>query len=154
MRRIGLAILVPFFLASCATITTGTHEEIRVTSSPNQANTTLVCAGTPAGEGATPVTFKIRRNAGDCVLTLRKDGFEERTIHIEQGVNAAYWGNMLFSWVPPAGLFVAALGDAPTDKVVGLGLFGAGVAIFATDFKTGAAHAHRPHNLDVVLKPK
>jgi hypothetical protein len=154
MRRIGVAILGTLLLASCATITTGTHEKIRVSSSPSQADATLVCEGRPSGEGKTPVTFEIRRNAGDCTLTLRKEGFEQKTIAVQQGVNPAYWGNMLFSWVPPAGLYVAALGDSPNDQSIGVGLLGAGLAIFGTDFWTGAVHAHKPHNIDAVLKPK
>lgn len=152
--RACVQILGPMLLASCATITTGTHEEIRVSSSPAQADATLVCEGRPSGEGRTPVTFKIRRNAGDCTLTLRKEGFEEKTIPIEQGVNPAYWGNMIFSPVPPAGAFVALLGDSPNDQAIGVALIGAGLAIFGTDFWTGAVHAHKPHNIDAILKPK
>jgi hypothetical protein len=153
MRRISLALLAPVLLASCATMTTGRFEEIRVSSSPGQADVALVCQGQPSGEGKTPVVFKIRRNAGDCTLTLRKDGFAEQTIAIEQGVNPAYWANMIFSPVPPAGLFVA-LGDGPDDKAIGVGLLGAGLAIFGTDFWTGAVHQHKPGSVDVVLKPK
>ena len=90
LRRSIPVIAAGLFAVSCATITTGRYEEIRVTSSPNQAMATLLCGGHPSGEGPTPTAFKIRRNAGDCVLTLRKDGFEEKTIAIEQGVNPAY----------------------------------------------------------------
>ena len=153
MRRSGLLLLVPMLLASCATITTGKFEEIRVSSSPSQADVALVCEGRPSGEGKTPVAFKIRRNAGDCTLTIRKEGFDEKTVAIQQGVNPAYWANMIFSPVVPAGALVT-LGDAPRDATLGVGLLGAGVVIFATDFWTGAVHTHRPHSVDVVLKPK
>lgn len=113
----------------------------------------LLCGGHPSGEGPTPTAFKIRRNAGDCILTLRKDGFEEKTIAIEQGVNPAYWGNMLFSPLPPGGAYVM-FGPTANDKRIGLGLFTAGAAIISTDFWTGAVHAHKPPNVDAVLKPK
>jgi len=134
-------------------MTTGTHEEIKVTTSPTDAHAALVCEGKPIGEGSTPQTFTIRRNAGDCQLTLHKEGFEDRTVAIEQGVNPAYWGNMLLSPVVPGGVYVTALGDSG-EKVLGIGLLGAGYAIFSTDFWTGAVHAHKPSSVDVVLKPK
>lgn len=153
MRR-WLAFLIPLLLTSCATINTGTHEEIRVSSSPSQANATLVCAGRPAGEGATPITFKIRRNAGDCVMTLRKEGFEEKTVAVEQGVNRAYWANMVFSPIPPASAFTASLADTSSDRALGLGFLAASAAIFGLDFWTGAVHAHKPNHIDAVLKPK
>lgn len=153
MGRISWVLLIAIFLTGCATITTGRFEEIRVSSSPGDADATLVCEGRPSGEGKTPVAFKIRRNAGDCTLTIRKEGFAEKTVAIQQGVNPAYWGNMIFSPVAPVGtLFL--IGDAGGDQAVGIGLLGAGLAIFGTDFWTGAVHAHKPHSVDVVLKPK
>jgi hypothetical protein len=141
-------------LSSCATITTGRFEEVRVSSSPGNADASLVCEGRPSGEGKTPVAFKIRRNAGDCTLTVRKEGFEEKTVAVEQGVNPAYWGNMILSPIVPVGAYVAASGYDAGATPVGVGLLGAGVVIFATDFWTGAVHAHKPHTIDVVLKPK
>lgn len=152
LRSIPL-IAISLFAVSCATITTGRYEEIRVTSSPSQAMATLLCGGNPSGEGPTPATFKIRRNAGDCVLTLRKDGFEEKTVAIEQGVNPAYWANMIFTPVPMVGGY-ASFSSSASDKAVDLGLIGAAVAIFGGDFWTGAVHAHKPPNIDAVLKPK
>jgi hypothetical protein len=153
MRRIALTLLGPMLLTSCATITTGRFEEIHVSSSPSVADATLVCGGHPSGEGRTPATFKIRRNAGDCALTVRKEGFEARTIALEQGVNPAYWANMIFSPIPPAAAFAAAVTDSG-DKPLGVAVVAASLAIFGVDFWTGAVHAHKPGSVDVVLKPK
>jgi len=152
MKR-AVAIITCLPLLSCATITTGRYEQIKVSTSPSQAHATLVCSGQPAGDGPTPIEFKIRRDAGDCMLNLHKDGFQDQSIAIEQGVNPAYWGNMLLSPVAPAGVFVTVLSDSE-DKTVGIGLVGAAVAIFGTDFWTGAVHAHKPATVDVVLKGK
>lgn len=152
MRR--LAFLVACLpLISCASAMSGRFEDIRVSSSPSQANATLLCANRPSGEGLTPVTFKIRRNAGDCTLTLRKDGYEDHNVVIEQGVNPLYWSNMLFSPVAPVGAVIVMNGK-PEDSVLGVGLIGAAAVIFGTDFWTGAVHIHRPAQVDVVLKPK
>ncbi|HEX3581850.1 MAG TPA: hypothetical protein VH087_08805 [Thermoanaerobaculia bacterium] len=154
MRRISLALLGTLLLNACATITSGRYEEVRVSSSPNEADATLLCNGRPSGEGKTPVAFKIRRNAGDCTLTLRKEGFEEKTVAVEQGVNPAYWGNMILSPIAPIGAFWVIWGNESGARPLGFELLGAGVAIFATDFWTGAVHAHKPATVDVVLNPR
>ena len=154
MRRISLALLGALLFNSCATITTGRYEEVRVSSSPGDADASLMCEGRPSGEGKTPVAFKIRRNAGDCTLTLRKDGFEEKTLSIEQGVNPAYWGNMILSPIAPIGAFFVTWGNEAGARPLDVGLLAAGAVIFSTDFWTGAVHAHKPGNVDVVLKEK
>jgi len=150
--KVLLALLfVP--LAACATMTTGTGEKINVSSSPSEATASLVCNGHPEGEGLTPIVFTIRRDAGDCILTLRKEGYEEQTRALEQGVNPAYWGNMIFSPLAPAGAFLTILGNSD-EKAIGVGALGAAWLIFGTDFYTGAVHAHKPGSVDAVLKKR
>ena len=152
MRRLAL-LLSLLTLASCATITTGITEAIAIGSSPSGATATLVCNGTTAGSGVTPTTITIRRNAGDCNVRLSKDGFEDSTMLLEQGVNPAYWTNMSFSPLAPLGTYVLWLGTS-REKTQGAAILGAAAVIFATDFWTGAVHAHRPIKIDVSLKPK
>lgn len=144
--------LLALCAVSCASITSGRYETIAVTSSPAGADASLVCDRHSA-TAVTPAKITIRRNAGDCVLTMSKTGFEPAVIRIEQGVNPMYWGNMLLAPVPPSGVYLLALGDSQ-EKSIGLGLLAAGAVVFGTDFYTGAAHVHRPGVVDVVLKPK
>lgn len=153
MWRRFILFLYSVPLISCATITTGTHESIVISSSPSAANATLVCNSKPAGGGPTPLTITIRRNAGDCNLRIAKDGFEEATVSIEQGVNPAYWTNMVFTPLGPGGSYLLVEGNSG-EKVIGLAALGTGFVLLATDFWTGAVHAHRPSRIDVVLKPK
>lgn len=149
-----LSLLSLVALCSCATMTTGTREGIVVNSTPAGADATLTCEGQPAGFGVTPTTITIRRNAGDCVLKVAKAGFEERTFPIVQGVNPAYWSNMVFSPLAPGGAFVAAFSNDNQGRLVGLGLVGVAAVAISTDFITGAVHAHKPGRVDAVLKPK
>jgi hypothetical protein len=152
MRRVVLLLsLLP--LVSCATVTTGTTEGIAIGSSPPGANATMVCNGKPAGSGVTPTTITIHRNAGDCNVRVSKDGFEDAMVSIEQGVNPAYWANMAFSPLAPAGVYLVWLGNS-SEKTQGATMIGAAVVVFATDFWTGAVHAHRPNRIDVSLRPK
>jgi hypothetical protein len=39
------------------------------------------------------------------------------------------------------------------EKLIGVAALGTGFVLLATDFWTGAVHAHRPTKIDVVLKP-
>jgi hypothetical protein len=151
MKTLWALLFVP--LVACATISTGNHEKINVSTSPSEVLATLVCDGHPQGEGLTPIVFTIRRDAGDCTLTLRKEGFEEQTHALEQGINPAYWGNMIFSPLAPAGAYVTILGDSG-EKVIGVSALGAALLIFGTDFHTGAVHAHKPASVDAVLKKR
>lgn len=150
MWRVVIAGLC-FLPLACATVASGTKETISVTSSPAGANARLACEKS-SGEGVTPWKLTIRRNAGDCVLTVSKEGFEDRVVTIEQGVNPMYWENMLFAPVAPAGGYFVLVGDTQ-EKAVGVGLLVAAGVIFGTDFGTGAVHVHRPAVVDVVLKP-
>ena len=134
-------------------MTTGTREDIVIDSTPTGATATLDCDGHAAGGGTTPITLSIRRNAGDCELRLTRDGYQDVKILIEQGVNPAYWANMVFTPLVPAGPYLLALGDSG-EKVIGVSALGLAAVVFATDFHTGAVHAHRPNKIAAVLEPK
>jgi hypothetical protein len=151
MKVLLMLLFLP--LAACATMTTSTLEKINVSSSPSEATASLICNGHPEGEGLTPIVFTIKRNAGDCTITLRKEGYEEQTRMLEQGVNPAYWGNMIFSPLVPAGALLTILGDSE-ERAIGVGALGAAGLIFGTDFHTGAVHAHKPGSVDAVLKKR
>jgi len=148
MRRLLPFITSVSFIA-CATVTTGTQETLAVTSSPSGADAKLVCEKHSVA-GVTPVKFSIRRNVGNCSLTVSKEGFAEHAVTIEQGVNPMYWGNMIFAPVAPAGVYVMLAGQSE-ETATGIGLLAAAAAIFGTDFITGAVHAHRPKSIDVIL---
>jgi hypothetical protein len=155
MIHVRTRLLLPLLAlctVSCASITSGRYETLAVTSSPAGADANLVCDRHSAA-AVTPAKIAIRRNVGDCVLTIAKADFEPAVLKIEQGVNPMYWGNMLLTPVPPSGLYLLALGNSE-EKAIGVGLLAAGAVIFGTDFYTGAAHVHRPGVVDVVLKPK
>lgn len=156
MRRILLLLPILVFV-SCATLVSGKHENISVESSPEGAEATLTCT---RGEvrGRTPMTVPIRRDAGDCLLKISKEGYAEQTVLLEQGINPAYWGNFVFSpFVPFAALALSGgfFGEAMTsDKQMGAaGLVTAGMVWFV-DKWTGAMRRHEPRTVKVALVPR
>lgn len=152
-----LSLLPLFTIISCATVLTGTRENITVSSSPAGADAILTCSPGAVDRGVTPVTFSIHRKSGNCRLTLSKEGFIEEAIAIEQGINGKYWVNFAFSPLVPAGL-IAIFGffGEPTqeDKVAGAGLLLGVAAAFTVDHFTGAINDHQPKTIAVTLKPK
>ena len=152
MRSYLLLLLAVAALSSCATLTTDRFENIAVSSTPSGADATLRCGGNPAGSGVTPATIRIRRNLGDCELTVAKEGFVTQTFLSERGINRAYWLNMPLAALGPVGAFSTTGNE--NDRRIGIAFVAVAIAAVTTDFWTGAVHDHDPKRFDVVLKPK
>lgn len=100
----NLCLFLPLFVfASCATVTRGVHEKVKVVSQPTSAYVEL-----SSGErGLTPVTFlKLRKENFD--VTVSKPGYITQTIKVRSNFSATGGGAM-------AGSLVAA-------SVVGVGV--------------------------------
>jgi hypothetical protein len=111
-------------LASCATITRGTHEKLQVVSAPPGANVRLSTGET----GLTPATFvKLRRDSFQ--VTLSKPGYLTETVNVESRAS---------------GTGVAAT----AGNVVAGGVIGA-----AVDAGTGAWNSLYPNPVSVQLVP-
>jgi hypothetical protein len=147
-----LVLTFALTLQSCASLTTGIHEQIRVTSDP-PADVTLDCAGSRIATTATPAVVKIRRNAGDCILTLSKTGYTDETVIISQGVNPMYWGNFLGL---PAAFFseVGLESRHSSERTLEGELLVGGVAGWLIDYGTGAIHRHSPNRIHAVLRAR
>jgi len=156
--RRALLFLPVVTLMSCATIVSGTHENIAVNSSPAGARASLRCPGGKLHEGVTPATMSIPRNVGDCSLTVSKEGFSDRVMTIERGINPAHWFN--FTTIPLVMYGVLALaggfyGEAkPSEKRVGAVCLLVAGAAWIIDHRTGAAHRHEPAKIEVTLQPR
>ena len=146
--------------ASCATITTGTHEKINVDSNPSSAAATLTCDRAEAQHAVTPATFTIARKAGNCTLSLEKDGYDPKRLVLEEGINGRFWGNFAFSPLIPTGLYFIIDDQATSsDKAAGTAMLATAGVVFLTDFVTGAMYEHTVDGrtvkrIEVELKPK
>lgn len=141
---------------SCATIVSGPLEKITVNSTPPDARAVVRCPA-ESHEGVTPLTVSIRRNSGDCNLTVSKEGFAEQTFTIERGVNPAHWFNFITAPLVLYGVIALSggfYGDATaSEKRVGTAGLLITAAAWLIDHHTGAAHRHEPAKIDVTLKP-
>jgi hypothetical protein len=118
-------IAAPQFLCSCATVTRGTTETLKIESDPEGAEVRVSNGFT----GVTPTAFSVPRK-GDLYVTVSKDGYETVNVSVPTkiaGAGAAgFAGNILIG-----------------------GVIGGGV-----DIATGAALSHQPNPVRVVLVAK
>jgi hypothetical protein len=154
MRNVAL-LLIGCLLCSCATISHGSNEVIRVESSPSGANATIRCAGNISTSGTTPARLTIPRKADGCNVNVELNGMKTQNVQLERGFTGTYWLN----FVPTLGLPIYVIsqgifwstGSAPAGWLV-IGL--AGAAGFVVDRVTGAMYDHDPHVINVTLQPQ
>ena len=119
-------LALALFLSSCATITRGIHEKLRVESDPPGANVDL----STGEKGVTPAVFVEKRRRDNFTVTVSKKGFVPETVTV---VSKA------------GGTGVTAMA---ANAIVFGGLVGMGV-----DAGSGAYHSLYPNPVKVTLKP-
>jgi len=95
MKIYSVLLLPLWFLTSCATITRGVHEKLRIESDPPGADVRL-----STGEhGITPATFVEKRRRDSFTVTVSKPGYAAQTVTVKSkagGTGAtAMAGNVL-----------------------------------------------------------
>ena len=86
MKKVVLMMIVftAFVFTSCATILSGTSDEIRFTSDPKGAD--IMLDGVKLGKTPASVTIK-RPGFGNKEITLKLDGYEDRTFMLQKEFN-------------------------------------------------------------------
>ena len=80
----ALSFALLLFTSSCATIFTGTRDEILFTSEPSGVK--IIVDGYAVGK--TPIMLDVRRNLGGRWVTFEKEGYENQYVKLEAGFNA------------------------------------------------------------------
>ena len=96
MKKVVLMMVVftAFIFTSCATILSGTSDDITFNSDPSGA--AIMLDGLKVGK--TPATVSIKRPGfGNKEITLKLDGYEDRTFILQKGFNTMAICN-LASW--------------------------------------------------------
>jgi hypothetical protein len=140
MRR--MLYLPVFLFLSCATVVSGPKQTLMIDSDPPAADASLTCADGTVQRGVTPFTAVVARRAGECSISVVKDGYPRRTVTLEKDVNHVYWAN--FATIPVAILGVAGVNgilySRPTasSRVWGTGCLLVAAAAWIVDRHTGA----------------
>lgn len=126
-------------------------ERIDINSEPTGADVTVNCGGDALSHGVTPTSVLVKRTSGDCGVSISKEGYVTRTLILEQGFNARYWGNIPMMIGIPVAVFYTSEGDRSTWPIIGLGIMGgAGMII---DTVNDARHDHDPKSVMITLQP-
>jgi hypothetical protein len=93
MKQISILGLCLIMLCtqSCATLFTGTKDVITINSVPEGAKVQV----DGIDQGRTPVTIPVQRSLNGRTVTLQADGYEMRTLRLQQEFNAVSILNLL-----------------------------------------------------------
>ena len=96
IRILGIISLIcaGILLASCATIVGGTSQNVSINSNVKGAEITV--NGLTVGN--TPYTGPIKRG-NSTIVTLRKNGYETKTITLSTEIESIFWGNIIIGGV-------------------------------------------------------
>lgn len=101
-KKVGLMICAAavICISGCASITKGSRQSVGVSSSPIGVTFTV--------EGMTyntPAIVKLKRNM-DHIIVFHKDGYADASGTISSENNGWIWGNLIFLWGAPVGIFI------------------------------------------------
>ena len=120
-----LLVCAAVFLSSCATVTRGVHEKLKVESDPTGANVAL----STGEKGVTPAVFVESRRHDNFTVTVSKAGYTPETVTVVSKAGGTGAGAMA--------------GNALIGGVIGIGV----------DAATGAYDSLYPNPVKVTLKP-
>lgn len=95
IKRISqLFFFVSIFLTGCATIVSGTTQQVTFQSTPDGA--TVKVNGKPLGK--TPLTIQLDKKSGQ-TLTVEKEGYKTFTTSMDTTLDSWFWGNIVIGGV-------------------------------------------------------
>src|SRR5262249_18047010 len=99
MRRVIVAAAF-IALAGCASIITGTSQQIAIATNPSGAKCVLSRQGQPiATIEPTPGTATVQKDKHDILVACVKDGYQTATQYLHSGVEGGTFGNILLGGV-------------------------------------------------------
>jgi len=85
-----MVVMVGFFLSGCASIMTGSSQQVTFNSNPE--GSTVNVGGRPLGK--TPLTTSLKRKTGQAIV-FEKEGYKPVSMELETRTNGWFWGNIL-----------------------------------------------------------
>jgi uncharacterized protein YceK len=99
MRLFVILLLTSVFFTGCATIISGTKQNVVFNSEPSGSTVYLrKRQNQEVAIGTTPLSTEIKRSTKSVVL--KKEGYQDYLYQIDYTINAWYWGNFLFGGAP------------------------------------------------------
>ena len=122
LRTVALA-LATTGLGGCASILSGTTQEVYVNTNPPAASCKLTREGKQIGSvNPTPAAAKIEKTKKDITITCNKDGYQTATYIDHSGTAGAFWGNVIAGGVIGMGVDSATGADNKYESPVNITL--------------------------------
>lgn len=115
-----LTILLSLFLLNaCATVAHGKYQEVPVITHPAGADVVADCGKGAQSAGQTPVVVKLDRKADRCVITMKKDGYEDSSMIVTRRLSGWFWCNIFLPYVTVPGALVDLYDGAAYKRTPG-----------------------------------
>lgn len=112
MRKLAYTVTaVALLLNGCASIVSGTTDDIKIDTVPTGADCTVYRSGNVVGRVHTPQTVNVKRS-GSPLLAVCENGEQTGRDTIDSGFNSWVLGNMLF--IAPGAIIVGLVVDGVT----------------------------------------
>jgi len=133
IRAMTVAAVTAVSLSGCASIISGTSQEIKVVTNPPDANCELVReGGVIARVYQTPAAATIQKTKNDITLKCHKEGYQEATYVNHSGIDGATYGNIVLGGAVGWGVDSSIGADNRYDSVVNLSMVPAPATQVAT----------------------
>jgi hypothetical protein len=95
--RLCAAVAATSTLGACATIVSGTSQNVSVTTDPDGANCKMEREGQVVGiVNPTPGTVRIEKSKNDITITCKKEGYADTQAPLSSSFTGTTFGNILF----------------------------------------------------------
>lgn len=103
VKKLSLVLAAAALSSGCATIVTGSVDNITIETEPPQAACVVTRDGVQeAIVNPTPGTFALRKSKRDIVITCNKEGYEQSVGSLSSDLQPAFLGNILIGGLIPA----------------------------------------------------
>lgn len=116
-------------LSGCASIISGTSQDIAIATTPGGAKCVLTREGQAIGTvEPTPGRVTVRKDKHDILVTCTKDGYQVATAYMHSGVEGGTFGNILLGGLVGWGIDSATGADNKYDNTLSVPMVADAVA--------------------------
>lgn len=103
--RFALLCLV-LFAVGCGSVANTSTQKVSVLTTPPGATVISDCGRGPTEVGETPVVVKVSRKADRCIITVKKDGYDQESVILERHLSGWVWGNLFLPHISVPGVLI------------------------------------------------